>query len=171
MVIGKRAQNVSREEAMEYVFGYMNFNDVSARGLQPLGFASFFMIKSWDTFAPMGPAIITADEIKDPQNLEVKLWNNGELRQDFNTSDMGNMIPELIRYASWVTTLEPGDVIGTGTNHQGLGAIQHGDILDMEISGLGRLTVKVEDPKRRSWPRGIDKVLADRMRGPLPANR
>ena len=165
VVIGKEARNVKRADALDYVFGYTNFMDTSARGFSPLGFISFFLIKSWDTFAPMGPAITTADEIPDPQNLDVKLWNNGELRHDFNTSDMAHPVDELIEFCSRVMTLEPGDLIATGTNHQGIGAIQDGDQLVMKISGLGSLTVNVRDELKRSWPRGIDEAMAKRMRG------
>ena len=167
LVIGKTAKNISAEKAMDHIFGYTNFIDVSARGFSPLGpgRVSFFMVKSSDTFGPMGPCILTADEIDNPNNLDIKLWNNGELRHDFNTSDMGNKIPELIEYCSSITTLEPGDIISTGTNHQGIGAIQDGDELLMEIGQIGHLTVNVSDPQKRSWPRGIDQDMADRMRG------
>jgi 2-keto-4-pentenoate hydratase/2-oxohepta-3-ene-1,7-dioic acid hydratase in catechol pathway len=167
LIIGKTAKNVSAASAMNYIFGYTNFIDVSARGFSPLGpgRVSFFMVKSSDTFGPMGPCILTADEIDNPNNLDIKLWNNGELRHDFNTSDMGNKIPELIEYCSSITTLEPGDVISTGTNHQGIGAIQDGDELLMEIGCIGQLAVNVSDPQKRMWPRGIDQDMADRMRG------
>lgn len=167
LVIGKTAKNISAEKAMDHIFGYTNFIDVSARGFSPLGpgRVSFFMVKSSDTFGPMGPCILTADEIDNPNNLDIKLWNNGELRHDFNTSDMGNKIPELIEYCSSITTLEPGDIISTGTNHQGIGAIQDGDVLLMEIGKIGQLTVNVSDPQKRIWPRGIDQDMADRMRG------
>ena len=167
LVIGKLAKNVRAANAMDYIFGYTNFIDVSARGFSPLGpgRVSFFMVKSSDTFGPMGPCILTADEIDNPNNLDIKLWNNGELRHDFNTSDMGNKIPELIEYCSSITALEPGDVISTGTNHQGIGAIQDGDELLMEIGQIGQLAVNVSDPQKRKWPRGIDQDMADRMRG------
>ena len=167
LVIGKTAKNISAENAMDHIFGYTNFIDVSARGFSPLGpgRVSFFMVKSSDTFGPMGPCILTADEIDNPNNLDIKLWNNGELRHDFNTSDIGNKIPELIEYCSSITTLEPGDIISTGTNHQGIGAIQDGDVLLMEIGKIGQLTVNVSDPQKRRWPRGIDQDMADRMRG------
>ena len=169
VVIGKLAKNVTAAQSMDYVFGYTNFMDVSARGFAPLGPGrmSFFMIKSSDTFGPMGPCIVTKDEINDPHDLDVKLWNKGEIRHDFNTSDMSNKIPELIEYCSSITSLEPGDIISTGTNHQGIGAIQDGDQLLMEIKGLGQLNVNVTDAQKRSWPRGIDQDMANAMLGDI----
>src|ERR1700759_127683 len=88
LVIGKRASHVKAADAMDYVFGYTNFIDGSARGLPPAGNV-FFQMKSRDTFAPMGPWIVTKDEIRDPQKLQIRLWNNGTLMQNFNTDDMG----------------------------------------------------------------------------------
>ncbi len=161
-VIGKEARNVSAADAYNYIFGYVNFIDASARGL---GNGSFYWGKSWDTFAPMGPCLVTADEVRDPQSLAVKLWVNGALRQDFPTSDMGHKIPRCVEWCSGVTTLEPGDIISTGTNHQGLGAMQNGDLIEMEVQGLERLTVHVKDPLKREWPRGIDRATADRAAG------
>ena len=99
LVIGKRAANVPAAKAMEYVFGYLNFIDGSARGLPPAG-NTFYQMKSRDTFAPMGPYIVTADEVKDPHNLQVRLWVNGTLMQNYNTSDMAHKIPRCIE---WVT--------------------------------------------------------------------
>lgn len=162
VVIGREASKVKALDAYSYIFGYVNFIDVSARGL---GAGSFFWGKSWDTFGPMGPCIVTKDEVRDPQNLKVRLWVNGALRQDFPTSDMAHSIARCVEWASHVTTLEPGDVIATGTNHQGLGAIQDGDKIEMEIEGLERLTVHVRDALKREWPRGIDQATADRAAG------
>ena len=98
VVIGKRATNVKAADAMKHVFGYVNFIDGSARGLPPPG-GVFFQMKSRDTFAPIGPYIVTADEIADPQKLQVKLWNNGKLMQNFNTDDMAHKIPRCIEWA------------------------------------------------------------------------
>ncbi len=165
VVVGKTTTKVSRDQAMASVFGYVPFIDVSARGLNPEGRLSFFMMKSWDTFGPMGPALVTADEIPDPHNLQVRLWVNNALRQDYNTSDMAHPIPEIIEFLSSVVTLEPGDVIATGTNHQGLGALQDGDTMVMEIEGLGTITVYVRDPLKREWPRGVDGEIAARESG------
>lgn len=161
LVIGKTASKISQDDAMSHVFGYTNFLDMSARGLQGAVGNSFFLGKCWDTFAPMGPALVTADEIDDPQNLQVRLWNNNEPRHDFPTSDMAHKIPELISEFSKVTTLEPGDVIATGVNHQQIGAVQDGDELRMEIEGLGPpLIIYISDPSKREWPRGIDTEMA-----------
>jgi 2-keto-4-pentenoate hydratase/2-oxohepta-3-ene-1,7-dioic acid hydratase in catechol pathway len=162
VVIGKEARGVKEADAFDYIFGYVNFIDVSARGLAG---GSFFWGKSWDTFAPLGPALVTAEEVSDPQDLPVKLWVNGDLRHDFSTSDMAHSIARCVEWASSVTTLEPGDVITTGTNHQGIGPVQDGDLVEMEIQGLERLTLHVKDSLKRQWPRGIDKRFADRMAG------
>lgn len=152
IVIGKRASRVAAQDAMAHVFGYVNFIDGSARGLPPLNNV-FFLAKSRDTFAPIGPYIATADEIEDPQNLPVRLWVNGALKQDFNTSDMAHKIPRSIEWLSALHTLEPGDLIATGTNHRGLSALQDGDRVELEIDGLGRLAVNVRDDLKRTWPR------------------
>ena len=168
-VVGKTASKVSREDALSYVFGYCNFLDMSARGLQGAVGNSFFLGKCWDTFAPMGPALVTADEIPSPNNLRVRLWNNGEPRHDFPTSDMAHQIPELISEFSKITTLEPGDVVATGVNHQQIGAVQDGDVLRMEIENLGpALIIHISDPSKREWPRGIDKEMAARVIAAAP---
>ncbi len=165
VVMGRQASRVPRDRAMDYVFGYVNFIDVSARGLNPNGRTSHFLGKCWDTFAPMGPAIVTADEVPDPHNLQVRLWVNGQLRHDFPTSDMAHNIPELIEFMSGVVTLRPGDLIATGTNHQGIGPVQDGDTVVMEVQGLGRLTVNVQDPLKRRWPHDIDREFARMVLG------
>jgi 2-keto-4-pentenoate hydratase/2-oxohepta-3-ene-1,7-dioic acid hydratase in catechol pathway len=161
LVIGKTATKVGQEEALSHVFGYCQFLDMSARGLRGAVGNSFFLGKCWDTFAPMGPALVTADEIADPQNLQVRLWNNDEPRHDFPTSDMAHPIRELISEYSKITTLEPGDVIATGVNHQQIGAVQNGDLIRMEIDRLGPpLVIRIRDPLQRQWPRGIDTKMA-----------
>ncbi len=171
-VIGKRASQVSQEEALDYVFGYCNFLDMSARGLQGAIGNSFFLGKCWDTFAPMGPALVTADEIADPQNLQIRLWNNDDPRHDFPTSDMAHPIRELISEFSKVTTLEPGDVIATGVNHQQIGPVQDGDTIRMEIEELGpSLVIHISDPQGREWPRGIDTQFGAMVIAGAPANR
>ncbi|MDH7798706.1 MULTISPECIES: fumarylacetoacetate hydrolase family protein [unclassified Beijerinckia] len=152
LVIGKRAVNVPASEAMSYIFGYVNFIDGSARGVQPAN-QSFYQMKSRDTFAPIGPWLVTADEISDPQNLQVKLWNNGVLKQDYNTSDMAHKIPRCIEFVSSIHTLEPGDILALGTNHRGLHAFQDSDKVEMEVAGLGRLSIVVKDALKRTWPR------------------
>ena len=171
-VIGKTATNVSQEAALDYVFGYTNFLDMSARGLQGAVGNSFYLGKCWDTFAPMGPALVTADEIADPQQLQVRLWNNDEARHDFPTSDMAHPIRELIAEFSKITTLEPGDVIATGVNHQQIGAVQDGDTIRMEIAELGpALVIHISDPQGREWPRGIDRDFGAMVIAGAPANR
>jgi 2-keto-4-pentenoate hydratase/2-oxohepta-3-ene-1,7-dioic acid hydratase in catechol pathway len=150
VVIGKRGSNIKAADAMNYVFGYTNFIDGSARGLKPPG-NTFYQMKSRDTFAPFGPYIVTADEIKDPHKLQVRLWNNGTLKQNYNTDDMANKIPRCIEFVSSIHGLEPGDVLATGTNHRGLHAFQDGDRVELEIDGLGRLRVTVRDDLKRTW--------------------
>jgi 2-keto-4-pentenoate hydratase/2-oxohepta-3-ene-1,7-dioic acid hydratase in catechol pathway len=152
LVIGKKASNVSENNAMDHVFGYLNFIDGSARGLPPERNV-FFQVKSRATFAPIGPFLVTADEIKDPQNLTVKLWVNGDLKQDFNTNDMAHKIPEAIAWLSSIHTLEPGDLVATGTNHRGLNSFQDGDKVELEVEGLGRLSINVQDDLKRTWAR------------------
>src|SRR3989441_6462393 len=152
LVIGKRASHVSAERAMDHVFGYVNFIDGSARGLLPSG-NTFYQMKSRDTFAPMGPYLVTADEVRDPHRLQVRLWVNETLKQNFNTSDMAHKIPRCIEWVSFIHTLEPGDVIATGTNHRGLSAFQHGDLIELETEGLGRLRLHVRDDLKRTWAR------------------
>jgi len=152
VVIGKRASNVPEAEAMSHVFGYVNFIDGSARGLPPAG-AVFFQMKSRDTFTPIGPYIVTADEIPDPQNLQVRLWVNGELKQDFDTSDMAHKIPRCIAWVSAIHALEPGDILATGTNHRGLSSFMDGDTVALEVAGLGRLEIKIRDDLKRVWSR------------------
>lgn len=152
VVIGKRATRVAAADAMAHVFGYINFIDGSARGLLPAG-NSFFQMKSRDTFAPIGPWLVTADEVPDPQNLHIRLWVNGEVKQDFNTSDMAHKIARCIEWASSIHTLEPGDILATGTNHRGLSSFQDGDVVELETKGLGRLRFNVRDELKRTWSR------------------
>jgi len=152
LVIGKHAANVPAARAMEYVFGYLNFIDGSARGLPPSG-NTFYQMKSRDTFAPMGPCIVTADEVKDPHNLQVRLWVNGTLMQNYNTGDMAHKIPRCIEWVSSIHPLEPGDVLATGTNHRGLNPFQDGDLVELETEGLSRLRVKLRDDLKRTWAR------------------
>jgi len=148
LVISKTASRISASEAMKHVFGYTHFIDVSARGLP----GGFFLGKSWHTFGPMGPALVTADEIVELSKLQVRLWVNDELRHDFSTGNMARQVPELLEEVTRVMPLEPGDVVATGTHHQGLAPIQDGDKLRMEIESLGpALMVQVHDPMKRSW--------------------
>src|SRR6266436_257370 len=152
VVIGKRASHVKAADAMDYVFGYTNFIDGSARGLPPAGNV-FFQMKSRDTFAPIGPYLVTKDEIADVNKLQIRLWNNGTLMQNFNTSDMAHKIPRCIEWLSSVHTLEPGDIIATGTNHRGLNPFMDGDKIELEIDGIGRLAFNIKDELKRTWGR------------------
>jgi 2-keto-4-pentenoate hydratase/2-oxohepta-3-ene-1,7-dioic acid hydratase in catechol pathway len=152
VVIGKRASHVSAADAMSYVFGYVNFIDGSARGLPPAG-NTFYQMKSRDTFAPIGPYLVTADEIADPHRLQVKLWVNSVLKQNFNTSDMAHKIPRCLEWVTSIHTLEPGDILATGTNHRGLSAFQNGDVVELESEGLGRLRFNIRDDLKRTWAR------------------
>jgi 2-keto-4-pentenoate hydratase/2-oxohepta-3-ene-1,7-dioic acid hydratase in catechol pathway len=152
VVIGKRADNVPAAKALEHIFGYMNFIDGSARGLPPAG-NTFYQMKSRATFAPMGPFIVTADEISDPHALQVRLWNNGVLMQNYNTSDMAHKIPRCIEWVSSIHTLEAGDILALGTNHRGLNPFQDGDQIELETEPLGRLHIKIRDDLKRTWAR------------------
>jgi 2-keto-4-pentenoate hydratase/2-oxohepta-3-ene-1,7-dioic acid hydratase in catechol pathway len=144
VVIGRRARRVSDGEALDHVFGYTCLNDVTARDIQ-FGDGQWVRGKSLDTFCPMGPMVVTADEIDDPQRLDISTTVNGERRQLSNTSQMYFGVAAIISYASQSFTLEPGDVIATGTP----GGVGHfrkpplyladGDVVAVEIQGIGRL--------------------------------
>jgi 2-keto-4-pentenoate hydratase/2-oxohepta-3-ene-1,7-dioic acid hydratase in catechol pathway len=152
LVIGKRAARVKAADAMSYIFGYTNFIDGSARGLLPTG-NTFYQMKSRDTFAPIGPWLVTADEIKDPHKLQIRLSVNGTLKQNFNTDDMAHKIPRCIEWVTSIHTLEPGDIIATGTNHRGLSSFMDGDKIELETEGLGKLRINVRDDLKRTWAR------------------
>ena len=164
-VIGKAAHNVPEAQALDYVFGYTTSVDVSARapveGEPPL--AGEYG-KSFDTFLPLGPAITTADEIRNPNNLQVKYRVNGQLRQDYNTSDMEHSVAYVIAALSAVMTLKPGDLILCGTNHQGLGPLQDGDVGEIEIEKVGRSSNPVVDSLKRTWPKAVDPTMGARVR-------
>lgn len=143
-VIGKGGRHIKAENWKDHVFGYTNLNDVSARDFQ-LATSQWLMGKTFDTFAPMGPYLVTADEIADPHNLNIKITINGEVLQDSNTKHLIFRIPELIAYLSSVFTLEPGDVVSTGTP-AGVGFarkppryLRAGDDVVVEVEGLGQL--------------------------------
>ncbi len=167
VVIGRTIRNASEADAARAVFGYLNFIDVSGRGfpLEPsIVSVPSWLGKSFDTFAPLGPWITTADEVPDVGQVQVRLWVNGQLQQDYSTTDAEYPVARLVAFASSVMTLGPGDVIACGTNHQGLGPIQDGDHVTMQIDGLGCLEVAVRDPLQRTWPRGTDRAFAERVR-------
>ena len=144
VIIGKNCKNISVEDASSVVFGYMIFNDVSARDIQ-FKDKQFTRGKSFDTFAPCGPWITTADEIQDVHNLKLTTKINGELRQNSSTSKMFIKIPEIVSKISKVMTLERGDIIATGTpagvalRNPNVEFLKDGDKVEMEIEGLGIL--------------------------------
>lgn len=141
VVIGRTARRVPAAEALSYVAGYTICNDVSARDLQS-GDRQWVRGKSMDTFCPMGPYLVTADEVPDPANLNLRTYVNGELRQEGNTGNLIHTVPALIEYISEFMTLEPGDLIWTGTP-KGISHIYPGDVMRLEIDGLGALENEV----------------------------
>lgn len=172
VVFGRAGRNIPAAQAMDYVFGYSLGVDVSAR-MPPSGAGGGGRdttkmpvngAKSHNGFAVIGPAIVPKDEVGDAQKVDIKLWVNGELRPNYSTSDAAHSIAESIAWATAITPVEPGDVLYMGTNHQGLGAMQDGDRIEMEISRVGRLTLNVTDPSKRRWPRGVDAVTAADVR-------
>ncbi|MDP3162072.1 MAG: fumarylacetoacetate hydrolase family protein [Reyranella sp.] len=152
LVIGKRASNVKAADYKQHIFGYTCFIDGSARGLPPPGNV-FFQMKSRATFAPIGPWLVTADEISDPQKLGIELKNNGVTMQKFNTDDMAHQIPRCIEWLSSIHTLEPGDIVATGTNHRGLNSFMDGDKVELTIEKVGTLKFNVKDELKRTWAR------------------
>ena len=152
LIIGKRAKNVSQADAFKHIFGYTCFIDGSARGLPPPGNV-FFQMKSRETFAPIGPWLVTADEIPNPQKLAIELKNNGVTMQKSNTDDMAHQIPRIIEWLSSIHTLEPGDIVATGTNHRGLNSFMDGDKIELTVEKIGTLAFTVKDELKRTWAR------------------
>src|SRR5260370_1492897 len=144
VVIGKSGRHIPEAGWRDYVFGYTIVNDVSARDFQ-LQTSQWTMGKTFDTFAPMGPVIVTADEIEDPHKLAISLTLNGELMQDSNTSNLIFGVPQLIAFLSSVRTLQPGDIISTGTPAAGGFArkpprwLKPGDEVPLDVQDIGRL--------------------------------
>jgi 2-keto-4-pentenoate hydratase/2-oxohepta-3-ene-1,7-dioic acid hydratase in catechol pathway len=137
LVIGRTARHVAVEDALDHVFAYTCGLDISLRSTEDRSTR-----KSFDTFTPIGPWLVTADEIADPDALELKCWVAGDLRQHTTTSELLFSVPELIAYASSVMTLEPGDVLLTGTP-AGVGPLSDGDTVRVEIASVGTLEVGV----------------------------
>lgn len=172
IVFGKAGQDIDPDDAFAHVFGYTCGVDVSARmplasGATPPAFQPWRGIsapKSFPTFAPLGPVIVTKDEIPDPQHLQVRLSVNGELRGNFNTSDMAHSIAESIAFVSSHESFKAGDLMYTGTNHQGLGAMQDGDSIYIEIETVGSFSFSVQDDLKRTWKRGVDEETAEDIR-------
>jgi 2-keto-4-pentenoate hydratase/2-oxohepta-3-ene-1,7-dioic acid hydratase in catechol pathway len=142
VVIGKTARNVAAADAMVHVFGYTGVMDITVRGDEDRSTR-----KSFDTFTPVGPVLVTTDEIPDPHGLRLRLWVNGEPRQDGNTRDMIWNVPRLIEYASHVMTLYPGDLFSTGTP-EGVGPLRAGDEVTIEVERVGRMSIRAELRKR-----------------------
>jgi 2-keto-4-pentenoate hydratase/2-oxohepta-3-ene-1,7-dioic acid hydratase in catechol pathway len=156
LVIKGPAKMVRQADWRSAVFGYTGLIDVSARGEGRRTWkAGSWLGKSFDTFAPIGPCIATADEIPEPNDVIVRFWNDGQLRHNYNTDDMEHRVPELIEFASTVMTLNSGDLIACGTNHEGLGALQDGETVEIEIQHIGRMALKVADSLQRQWERGV----------------
>jgi 2-keto-4-pentenoate hydratase/2-oxohepta-3-ene-1,7-dioic acid hydratase in catechol pathway len=144
-IIKHMCKYVSKEEAYDHILGYTIFNDITARRMQAKDIVSklpWFRSKSFDTFGPIGPKIVNTNEIKDPHNLIIELKLNGEVKQSSNTKFLLFKVPELLEYVSKLFTLEPGDIIPTGTP-SGIGPILPGDIIEATIEKIGTLTNKV----------------------------
>jgi 2-keto-4-pentenoate hydratase/2-oxohepta-3-ene-1,7-dioic acid hydratase in catechol pathway len=138
IIVGKKGRKVHSRDALDYVFGYACLIDVTVRGKEDR-----VMRKSYDTFCPIGPAVVTSDEVGDPSALDLKLWVNDQLRQHANTRDLILDVPQMISMASSVATLFPGDVIASGTP-AGVGPIKAGDQVTIEIERVGRMALAVK---------------------------
>ena len=138
VVIGRRCRNVKAVHASEYIQGYTIGNDVTVRDFVKNFYRPPVRAKGYDTFGPLGPCIVTTDELPDPGNLALRTFVNGELRQQGNTSQLMRTVPELIEYISMIMTLEPGDLIWTGTP-KGISHVYPGDVMRLEIDGIGIL--------------------------------
>src|ERR1051326_6772465 len=150
------AKKVAQKDWKSAVFGYTGLSDVSARGEGRRTWkAGSWLGKSFDASAPIGPCIATADEVPDPNDVVVRFWDDGQLRHNYNTDDMEHRVPELIEFASTIMTLNSGDLIACGTNHEGLGALQDGETVEIEVQHVGKMQLKVRDPLKRSWEKGV----------------
>jgi len=156
LVIKGPAKKVTQANWRSAVFGYTGMIDVSARGEGRRTWkAGSWLGKSFDTFAPIGPCITTLDEIPNPNDVHVQFWVDGQLRHNYNTDDMEHQVPALVEFATSIMTLGSGDLIACGTNHEGLGPLQDGEVVDFEIHGVGRMRLYVRDPLKRTWDKGI----------------
>jgi len=144
MVMGKRGTAISVEDSLNYVFGYTCGLDITVRGSEDRS-----KRKSFNTFSPTGPYLITADEVADPGNLEISLWVNEDLRQHAFTKDLITDCPNLIANMSWVATMEPSDLLFTGTP-DGVGEIRPGDLVTIKISDVGEMSVPVGSREEKS---------------------
>jgi 2-keto-4-pentenoate hydratase/2-oxohepta-3-ene-1,7-dioic acid hydratase in catechol pathway len=156
VVLRGPSRRVKADDWRSSVFGYTGMMDITGRGEGRSTWGRGTWIgKSFDSFCPVGPCIATADEVTEPNDLWVQFWNDGQLRHNYNTDDMEHRVPELVEFASRTLTIRSGDLICCGTNHEGLGPVQDGETLELLIHGIGRFSVKVEDPLKRTWERGI----------------
>jgi 2-keto-4-pentenoate hydratase/2-oxohepta-3-ene-1,7-dioic acid hydratase in catechol pathway len=149
VVIGERCKKISVQDASNYILGYTILNDVSAR-MEQMADKQFFRSKSFDTFAPLGPWLVTSDQIRDPMNLRIQCSVNGEIMQNSSTANMNFNVYEIISFISEAITLVPGDLIGTGTP-AGVGAakkppkpLKSGDIIEMTVENIGTLRNRVQ---------------------------
>ncbi len=145
LIVGKRCKNIAAKDALSYISGYTILNDITARDMQKKDIAQkrpWLRSKSIDTFCPVGPYIVPSDEIDNPHSLNINLKVNGKIRQKSSTSKMIFKIPDIVSYLSRFMTLEPGDIIATGTPH-GVGPIVDGDLIEVTISEIGTLRNRV----------------------------
>lgn len=164
------SKGIKQEYWRDAIFGYTGFMDMTARGEGRMTWRNLSWIgKSFDTFCPIGPCIVTADEIEDPNDLHVRFWSKapegapddsngdarGQLRHNYNTDDMEHRVPELVWFVTQFMTMNSGDLLACGTNHEGLGFIQDGETCTIDIAGIGAFSVTVEDPLKRGWERGV----------------
>ena len=176
LVIKGPAKSVKRDDWKRAVFGYTGMIDVSARGEGRRTWKTgSWLGKSFDTFAPIGPCIATLDEIADPNDVHVRFWVDGQLRHNYNTDDMEHPVPELVEFATAIMTLNTGDLIACGTNHEGLGPLQDGETVDFEIRNIGRMRLTVRDPLKRTWEKGVymgaDSTNPEAVKRNRPAGR
>jgi 2-keto-4-pentenoate hydratase/2-oxohepta-3-ene-1,7-dioic acid hydratase in catechol pathway len=156
LIIRGPAKDVKAADWRRAVFGCTGVIDVSARveGRSSWRQGSW-LGKSFETFGPIGPFITTLDEIGDPNQLRIRFYNNGELYHDYVTDDMEHKVPQLIEFASTIMTLNTGDIIACGTNHEGLGPLQDGEVVELEVEKVGRMRLSVSDPLKRRWQRSV----------------
>ena len=141
-IIKDKCKNVKKENALNFILGFTCFNDVSERNVQSMEKGGWFRGKSFDTYGPIGPVLVLTEEINDPQNLNIYCRLNGKIVQSSNTKHMIFSIPEIVEFISKNFTLEPGDIISTGTP-SGVGQMKHDDIVEVEIDGIGILKNRV----------------------------
>jgi len=148
IIIKDRIKNIDAESAMDHILGFTCFNDISQRNLQKGDKAGWYRGKSLDTYGPIGPVIVTPENIVDPQNLNIQCRLNGQVAQNSNTKHMIFKIPEILAFVSKNFTLEPGDIIITGTP-SGVGPLKDGDVVEVEIENIGTLTNPVKAERNK----------------------